>query len=59
MTLLMVDKKDLYHFHSVHDALYWIERNPMAEIAIIEEDEYDSDFQDFLEEHYPLEIITK
>lgn len=58
MTLLMINREDLYHFETVQDAVLWMERNgDDNEIVIIEQDEYDEDFQLFLEEHYPLEIL--
>lgn len=58
MPLLMVNKEDLLYFHSASDASFWLKKNPGNEIIIMEEDEFDEEFQEFLDEHCPIEIIA-
>jgi hypothetical protein len=61
MTLLVINKEDLYHFSCPEDAHLWMDMNPTEKESVVlyPDDEFDEDFQEFLEDYYPLEIIMK
>lgn len=60
MTLLLVNKEDLYHFRNIDDMELWIgEHGHDQEIIVIADDEYNEEFQEFLDDNAPLIITEK
>lgn len=54
MTLLVIDDKELYNFQNLEDTVLWLNMNPQDKFVIIPEDEFDEDFQMFLEYNAPI-----
>ncbi len=58
MTLIMINKEDLYHFENVQDAFLWIEMNPTQdELVILGDDDEQDVMEYFLNENYPVHIV--
>lgn len=58
MTLVLLKNEDLFHFQSIGDAEIWILNNPTTdEVVVLPDEDETVEFQNFLEQNCPIEII--
>ena len=59
MTLLVTGEREMYHFDNLDDTILWMNMHPEEKVTIVPDDEYDEDFQMFLEYNAPFEIVIE